>query len=154
MHLEWNEHLKWKTDFITNLLKLGLCSNTTHLTQLFVLLMTVMLEKNFYNSKYVKRIHEGPGFRIPDSSFPDSGFQLSGFPNPYYNDFRIPNHCRFRIPVFPTPKKLLDSGFSYMGRKASIKTPEDDAFLKSYTILDSRSQLTCGVSPRPALFSH
>ena len=108
MHLEWNEHLKWKTDFITNLLKLGLCSNTTHLTQLFVLLMTVMLEKNFYNSKYVKRIHEGPGFRIPDSSFPDSSFL----------DFRI--HT-IMTSGFQT---IVDSGFQSFQHQKNCWIPD------------------------------
>ena len=60
-----------------------------------------------------KRIHEGPGFRIPDSGSQlldsgfqplDSGFQPSGFRIPYQSGFRIPNHCGFR-------KNLLDFGF-------------------------------------------
>ena len=41
-----------------------------------------------------KRIHEGPGFRIPASKFriPASGFRI-----PYQSGFRIPNHCGFWI---------------------------------------------------------
>ena len=52
-----------------------------------------------------KRIHEGPGFRIPASRFRvpasgfwiinplDSGFQPSGFWISYQSGFQIPNHC-------------------------------------------------------------
>ena len=62
-----------------------------------------------------KRIHEGPGFRIPAS-----GFRISGFRIPYHSGFRIPNHCGFWIPVLWIPDSnskicwIPDSGFSYM----------------------------------------
>ena len=70
-----------------------------------------------------KRIHEGPGFRIPaspsiwilDSNPLDSGFQPSGFRIPYQSGG---NHCGFqqqKLAGFRIP----DSGFSYMGRKVA-----------------------------------
>ena len=49
-----------------------------------------------------KRIHEGPGFRIPASRFriPAFGFRIPTFWIPYQSGgFRIPNHCGFRIPT-------------------------------------------------------
>ena len=65
-----------------------------------------------------KRIHEGPGFRIPASGFRIPAFWIpksihSGFRIAYHSGFRIPSHCGFKIPVLWIPdfnsKTLLDS---------------------------------------------
>ena len=56
-----------------------------------------------------KRIHEGPGFRIPASRFQPFGFR---FPTFWIPD-SIPK-WRSRI---PKPLWFPDSGFSYMGRQ-------------------------------------
>ena len=63
-----------------------------------------------------KRIHEGPGFRIPASRFriPASGFWISTFWIPDSKPLWIPDSSLW-IPD-SNSKNLLDSGFSYMGR--------------------------------------
>ena len=77
-----------------------------------------LLSKLDYYVAPCKRIHGGPGFRIP---------YHSGFRIPNHCGFRIPNHCGFWIPVLwipiPTAKIswIPDSGFSYMGRTMALE---------------------------------
>ena len=85
------------------------------------------------NVSLFKRIHEGPGFRIPASGFsistlwiPDSNLSsnaiwLNQLRLSYQSGFRIPNHCGFRILVsgfrIPTAKICWIADSLTMGDK-------------------------------------